>query len=250
MPGGVAALLADPGFWPLVGAGLLAGLIRGFTGFGAAMVFVPLAAIFLPPLGTIVALMVMDVGASLMLARAAFAQARLRHVAGLIAGAVLGLPLGVLLLERLDPTAFRWAAALTSATALALLLSGWRYRGTPGRAATVTVGGVSGFLGGFTGLGGPPVIVFFLGGPDRAMQVRASIIAYFIASSVLTFVVFGLRSALTAENLAWGAALTLPFLAGTLTGTRLFARAGEAQFRGVAYAVIAGAVVLALPLWS
>ncbi|MEM9047553.1 MAG: sulfite exporter TauE/SafE family protein [Pseudomonadota bacterium] len=246
----IAAALASPALWPLAGAAGLAGLIRGFTGFGAAMVFVPLAAIFLSPLATIIALLIMDVGASLMLIRAALPHAQLRHVGGLFAGAAVGLPLGVMLLERLDPVAFRWAAAAISLLALALLLSGWRYRGRPGPAATLGVGGVSGFLGGLTGLGGPPVILFFLGGPERAARVRASIIAYFIAGTVLGFIVFGWRGALTAQTLGWGLVLTPPFVAGTFVGARLFGLAGEAQFRGIAYAVITGSVILSLPLWG
>lgn len=242
--------IAAPEFWPLAGIAALAGLVRGFTGFGAAMVFVPLAALYLPPIAVIVALMIMDVGGSLMLARGAIPQAQGREVGGLFAGAVVGLPLGVLLLERADPQAFRWIVPAIVLAALAAMLSGWRYTGAPGRGATVAVGGASGLLGGFAGLAGPPVILFFLGGPERAVRIRASIITYFIATSVLGFAVFGLRGALSAEALVWAAVLAPAFLAATFAGARMFRLAGEAQYRYVAHVVIAAAALAALPAWD
>lgn len=239
-----------PGTPVLAGIALLAGLVRGFAGFGAAMVFVPLAALVLAPVDVIVVLLMVDVVASLVLTRAALPQARLRPVAGLFVGAVPALPLGVLALDVVEPTAFRWAVAGVVLGALAALLSGWRYRGTPGRAVTVAVGAVSGFMGGFAALAGPPVILFFLGGPERAVQVRASIIIYFLGTALLAFLAFGLRGALSWELFLLAVVLAMPFLAGTLAGARLFRVAGEGQFRHAAYGLIALAAILALPVWS
>jgi uncharacterized protein len=134
--------------------------------------------------------------------------------------------------------------------ALVALVSGWRYRGTPGRGVTLAVGAASGFLGGFAALAGPPVILFFLGGPERAAQVRASIIIYFLGTALLAFVTFGLRGALSGQLVLLAAVLALPFLAGTLAGARLFRLAGEGEFRYAAYMLIALAALLALPVWS
>jgi uncharacterized protein len=197
-----------------------------------------------------VVLLMVDVVASLVLTRAALPQARLRPVAGLFLGAVPALPLGVLALDLVDPLVFRWAVARVVLVALVALVSGWRYRGTPGRGVTLAVGAASGFLGGFAALAGPPVILFFLGGPERAAQVRASIIIYFLGTALLAFVTFGLRGALTGQLVLLAAVLALPFLAGTLAGARLFRLAGEGEFRYAAYMLIALAALLALPVWS
>tara|TARA_R110000850_G_scaffold112379_6_gene226177 strand:- start:705 stop:998 length:294 start_codon:yes stop_codon:yes gene_type:complete len=50
-----------PGLVWLLGAAFVGGLVRGFTGFGTAMVFIPVASLFLTPVSAIAALVVMDI---------------------------------------------------------------------------------------------------------------------------------------------------------------------------------------------
>ncbi|RMH50286.1 MAG: sulfite exporter TauE/SafE family protein [Alphaproteobacteria bacterium] len=228
----------------------LAGLVRGYAGFGAAMVFVPLAALVLDPVATVVVVLIIDVAASLILAAGALRRARLRPVALLFLGAAAGVPLGVRALGAIDPVTFRWLAGVLILLALGGLLSGWRYRDRPGAAATVAVGALSGFMGGFTALAGPPVVLFFLGGPDEAARVRASIIVYFLGTAALSFLSFAMRGLLDGGLMRLALALSPPYLAGTLAGMMLFRLAGDARFRYVACALIALAAVLALPLWE
>lgn len=49
MPEALAGVLATPGLVWLILTISVAGIVRGFTGFGTALVFVPVAGMFLPP---------------------------------------------------------------------------------------------------------------------------------------------------------------------------------------------------------
>jgi uncharacterized membrane protein YfcA len=63
----------------------------------------------------------------------------------------------------------RAMAILVLAVAFALAL-GVRRQRAPGLAATVATGGLAGLLSGSTGIGGPPVILFWLSGQDAAAR--------------------------------------------------------------------------------
>ena len=57
MPEALSQTLALPGVWSLILAMSVAGIVRGFSGFGTALIFVPVAGLFLSPaqvVGTIV----------------------------------------------------------------------------------------------------------------------------------------------------------------------------------------------------
>ena len=54
-------VILDEGvFAYLVLGAVLAGLVRGFSGFGTAMVFIPIAGQVLSPVATLIVLLVMD----------------------------------------------------------------------------------------------------------------------------------------------------------------------------------------------
>ena len=93
----------DPDLWVqvsegrflwLAAAGALAGLVRGFSGFGAAMIFVPVAsALYSPPLA-VATMFLVDTLISLPLAIGAVRQAQWRPVLLIFAGAAATVPLG------------------------------------------------------------------------------------------------------------------------------------------------------------
>ena len=61
MPDAALAALELPGVWWLAATLVAAGIVRGFSGFGSALIFVPVAGIFLP-LGFFTGLFGMNVG--------------------------------------------------------------------------------------------------------------------------------------------------------------------------------------------
>ena len=232
----------------LAASALTAGLARGFSGFGGALIFVPLASAVVGPRSAAPLLLIVDAVAAAGLIPNAWRGAARREVCIMAAGALLGVPLGVLLLTRADPLALRWGLAAVVAALLAVLISGWRYRGRRTRPVTAGVGLVGGLLSGLAQIGGPPVVAFWLSSALSPDVVRANIVLYFAISTVFSGVAY------VAGGLITPAVLMLALLAGPAyglgiyLGSRLFGVASETAFRRICYALIGIAAVVSLPI--
>jgi len=232
----------------LVAVAFGAGLARGFSGFGAALIFVPLASATVGPQVAVPLLLVVDGVMTLGLIPAAVRLATRRDVAFMTAGAVVGVPLGVYLLTRLDPALIRWSIAAIVALLLALLMSGWRYHGTPKAPITVFVGSLAGLLSGAAQIGGPPVVAYWLGGAVPAAIVRANIIFYFAISTVLSAVSYLWGDLITLEVLVLALCVAPLYGLGLWCGSRFFGFASELAFRRICYAMIAAAAAASMPI--
>jgi uncharacterized membrane protein YfcA len=235
-------------------AALAAGLARGFSGFGAALIFIPLASATLGPQAAAPLLMLMDNPTALPLVPRAWAQvterAGRREIGTLLIGALVGAPLGAWLLVAADPVALRWAMCALVAAMLALLTSGWRYHGPVRLRLSIAVGALSGFCSGAAQMGGPPVVAYWLGGAIPAARLRANIVLFFAASGLISFVTY-LAAGLLDTALLWLALAVAPAYAlGLWLGSRMFGLASEAQFRRACLALIALSALLGLPVWD
>lgn len=226
-----------------------AGLARGFSGFGAALIFMPSAsALITPAVAAPVLLLVDNVLATALLPRAW--QAASRHeVAIMAAGALVGVPLGTLVLNHADPLMLRWIIAAVAASMLALLVSGWRYAGTPRPGITMGVGTISGLFGGLAQLSGPPVVAYWLTGHGNAGTIRSNIILFFGATSILSTISYAVSGLITREALMLALILGPLYGLGLYAGSRLFGLASEVLFRRLCYALIAISVIASLPVW-
>jgi uncharacterized protein len=169
-------------------------------------------------------------------------------VLAMSAGAIVGVPFGAWILTQADPIGIRWGISALILLLLAVLVSGWRYRKRPHLALTAAVGGTAGVLSGAAQVGGPPVVVYWLGGAVPAAIVRANIIVYFAISTVLTAATYVVGGILTTEVLKLAALAAPLYGLGLWIGVRLFGLATEASFRRVCFALIAAAAVGSLPL--
>src|ERR1700749_5113343 len=132
----------------------VSGTARGFSGFGSALIFMPLASSMAAPRLVAALLLIIDfVGAAPLLPKA-WQQADRKATAVMVAGALVGVPIGTYFLSRLDPVTTRWIISGFVAALLMLLLSGWRYRGKEHASISVGVGGLAGFCSGLAQTGG------------------------------------------------------------------------------------------------
>ena len=249
MPDALGAALAAPGLVILLGAFAVAGLVRGFAGFGTALIVMPVATIAVPVAEAVALLALSGVASTAALLPRAWREGDRGEVAVLAAPAILAAPLGTYLLMVVPGDALRWAIAVAGGATLAALLTGWRYARRAPAPALAMVGASAGVLGGATGLTGPPVILFYLAGRKAAQGVRANVILFLAALDV------GILAALFASGLVgagvvWLAALVAPvYLAASLAGQAAFRPDRERAFRTVAHAAIGLAILTGLPVW-
>ena len=227
----------------------VAGLGRGFSGFGAALIFMPAGSALVTPAVAAPVLLLADGILSLGFLPRAWKLARRKDVGLMAAGAAAGVPLGTLVLNHADPLALRWVIAGLAFSMLLLLASGWRYHGAPRPGVTTLVGCLSGLFGGLAQLSGPPVVAYWLSGKETHATMRASIILFFGATTLFTFVSYLAAGIITAQSL-WLAALVAPaYAAGLFAGSRAFGLASPQTFRRLSLLLIALSVATSLPLW-
>ncbi|TDK50463.1 TSUP family transporter [Antarcticimicrobium luteum] len=250
MPDALAAALATPGLGWLVLAALVAGMVRGFAGFGAGLVFVPVAAQVLPPLWALITISAMDLLGPIPNIPAALRRADRGDLLRLVGATLLALPLGLAALSMVAPEMFRTTVSLLSLGMLGCLVGGLRYRGPLGPRMVLGTGGAAGFLGGLAALPGPPVILLYMASPNPVAVVRASIMAYLFFFDIALMGVLAVQDALVLVPVLLGLALALPNLAGNLLGAAIFRPGFERIYRAVAYSIIAVSALSGLPLWE
>jgi uncharacterized membrane protein YfcA len=225
----------------------VSGTARGFSGFGSALIFMPLASSIADPRLVAALLLIIDFVAAAPLLPNAWQKADRKATAIMVAGALVGVPIGTYLLTRLEPVTTRWIISTFVFALLLLLLSGWRYRGKDHASIAVGIGGLSGFCSGLAQTGGPPIVGYWLGRPIPSTVARANIVLFFGASDLFSAVSYAATGLITLDAIRFALVVGPVYAGGVWFGASLFGKARETVFRAICYALIAGAVIFGLP---
>jgi uncharacterized membrane protein YfcA len=225
----------------------VSGTARGFSGFGSALIFMPLASSMAAPRLVAALLLLIDFVAAAPLIPNAWKQADRKATAIMVFGALIGVPIGTYFLSRLEPVTTRWIISGFVFALLVLLVSGWRYRGKDHAAISVGIGGLSGFCSGLAQTGGPPIVGYWLGRPIASVIARANILLFFGASDFFSLVSYSLTGLITAQSIKFSFVVGPVYAIGVWFGAQLFGKASETLFRSICYALIAAAVLIGLP---
>jgi uncharacterized membrane protein YfcA len=244
-----SAALADRRFIAAIAVAALSGFVRGFSGFGSALIYIPLIAAVYEPRIAAPTLLLIDLAGSAPFTLREFPRCNWREVGPITITAALAAPVGAMALLA-DPIVLRWIIAAISLCLLAVLASGWRYRGKPTLPVTTGVGIIAGLGSGAVQIAGPAVIIFWLGSADPAMVVRANLMVFFLLMGAITAVIYLAQGILSTDVLALSILLGLPFMTAMWLGARWFHGASDAAYRRAAYAIIVAAAIVSLPLWD
>lgn len=234
----------------VMAAAAIAGTARGFSGFGGALIFVPLASTAIGPRLASALLLVIDGLLTVGMLPNAFRNANRREVFTMASGALVGVPLGTALLALAPTLVVRWTICCIVLLLLAFLISGWRYHGRPKTGLTVGVGGLAGLFGGAAQMSGPPVVAYWLGGAFPPLTVRANLVLYFAVSSVISATSYLLAGLLTLQVLALACVTGPAYGFGLFAGSKLFGLASEKTFRWICFGLIACAALISLPIFD
>src|SRR5882672_2647789 len=226
----------------------ISGTARGFSGFGSALIFMPLASSMAAPRLVAALLLLIDFVAAMPLLPNAWKHADRKATAVMVLGALVGVPIGTWFLTRLEPVTTRWIISGFVAALLALLLSGWRYRGKDHAAISVGIGGLSGFCSGLAQTGGPPIVGYWLGRPIAAVVARANILLFFGASDFFSAVSYAAAGLITMDSIKFAFMVGPVYAIGVWFGASLFGRASDRLFRAICYGLIVLSLIIGLPL--
>ena len=235
-------------FLTATGVALVAGMVRGFAGFGAAMMMTPVFSALYGPAVGISLCMLLEIVVALPLLPRAVQYVDWRRIGLLMAAAVIGAPLGNLVLTEVSPEPMRWAISAIVLSAVALLASGWRFHGAWRAPVTLAIGATSGFLNGLSGMAGPPIAFYYLAGNETTTRVRANLTTYFVFVDVAALAVFLARDLVHWDTGVLALWLAPAVVAGGLLGERLFPLASEAFYRRLALGLLVGVAIGSLIL--
>ena len=224
----------------------IAGLLRGFVGFGAALISIPVFSLVLGPHAAIAVNAVMGLPAVFQLLPEAARRAERPVVLPICIATFAAAPIGTWALVAVDPALMTVAISALVLFMVAILASGWRLRGRISMGKLIAAGVVGGLVQGVAGVGGPPVVAVALSRPGEASQQRANVLALMTAvalSSILPLLYFGL---FTQQTLLIGVMLIPFYSVATALGARYFVLGGERHYRRAALATLAAVSIATL----
>ncbi|RIK46652.1 MAG: hypothetical protein DCC58_02485 [Chloroflexi bacterium] len=207
------------------------GIVFGLTGFGFALVSVPPLLLLYPPETVVTLTLCVGLLISGLVVRDAWEEFQPRVVLTLLPGALVGLFVGVQILNVVDPAWLKAAAGLLVTGYALLVLRGIEPRGMHSRVAPAVAGFASGTLATSVGLSGPPIVMLFTARRLPISAFRSSISVYFVVLSIVALVMLGGGRAIDGDDLITALALTPAGLIGTLAGNRIARRLDPGRFR-------------------
>lgn len=250
MPEIVTDILTLEGLGWLIAGVFLAGAVRGFSGFGAALVYMPIAGQFLPPLWALITLVIMEVFGPIPNLPAAWRAADRAQVARIAVGGAVALPVGLAVLLAVQPEVFRYMVSALVLIMPILMLCGLRLAGPITPRLQYGTGVVSGLVGGIAGLPGPPVILLYMASSTAAAVMRANIMLYLVVVDLALIVVISLTGRMEAVPLLLGLILALPNLLGNLAGAAMFRPERQRLYRMFGLGVMMVVGLTSLPIWD
>ncbi len=219
------------------------GFLRGFLGFGAALVIVPSLSMVLPPVTAVGILVMIELPNILYLVPSSIRDANQKVLKPMLIGLVISLPIGTILLVSTEPKIMRLVIAFILLLTVALLASGWRLKGRIGNGVLFGAGALGGFIQGSAGVGGPPLVTALMSLPDNSINARANIIVALSALSTMNLGALLYHEKITLAVLLFSLLSAPLYIALNFVGVKFFSSYGNLYFRRAALLTI---VVIAL----
>lgn len=234
----------DANLWAFVaGACGVAGIVRGFTGFGFPLIVVTGSSLVVAPAEIVPVALVLDILASLRLLPHVQEDVDRRGALFLSLSAIPLIPVGAYLLAAIDPETMRLAIGVVVLLAVLGIARGFVLSRAPGPLPLSVTGAAAGFLSGIAGMPGPPVILLYLSSPLPVATLRATAVVFFLLTDVVALAALAFYG-LIAMDLLWRVLILAPVVEiAVLGGRKLY---GIVEPKWVKRAALALLAVLAI----
>lgn len=223
----------------------LASFIQVVSGFGSALVAVPLLAMFVGAKTAVVGITILFPLISLRILMRSHADVRWRAAATVFAASLVGLPVGLVIISAANDHVLQGSIAIVVLLFTALL---WRGFTIPehGPVVDAGVGFASGVLATSTGTNGPPLVIALQARGLEPSPFRATLSAVFLAQSVASIAAFALAGRIDGGAMRVFTAGLPALVVATFAGERAFASIGTARFRVLVFALLCSGAAASL----
>jgi uncharacterized protein len=224
---------------------LLSAFVRGYSGFGFSALVISASGLVTNPLNFVAVVVLCEALMSLQAWRGVGRHVDWRRVGYLIAGAAVGMPLGLWALTSISEDAARAVISGYVLLMCVILFAGWQL-GREVRGPVNLVAGVASGLANAPGMGGLPVVAFFAAQTMPAAVFRATLVAYFPLLDVYSAPLY-FMSGLVSWDTLWASLGALPMVfLGNWLGSRHFLHTDPKDFRKFAIGLLAALAVVGL----
>lgn len=213
----------------MLGVSLLAGLIRGFSGFALSATVMASLSSVIPPIELIPICFWLEAVASIFMVRGGVKNADMGVVWGLTIGNVIGVPIGLLILTQLDVEVSKIVALVVILSLASLIFVKVKAQFLATKPGLYISGTTAGVVNGVAAVGGMVVALYVLARDRPAAQMRASLVMFLLISEVGTGTFLFIYDIFTVES-AKRVLVMAPLLAGGIVIGSLFFNPSLAKY--------------------
>ena len=166
----------------------LGGIIRGFIGFGPALITIPIFAYLYSPAEALVLQVIMEIPSTLYLTRLAVKTCNFKTVLPTFISMIFFIPVGMFLVVSMNPTLMRVFISIVVIVLVIILVMNLKLEKLINQKIMITSGALGGFLQGLAGMGGPPIVTILVARNDSGNETRGNIL--FLMSGIVVFSIF------------------------------------------------------------
>jgi len=225
---------------------IVAGIVRGFSGFALSALVMASAVVILPPVELIPICLILELAASLLMARGGWQEADRGTVLGLVIGSTIGVPIGLAFTTTL-PIETSKAIALIIIVVLAIMqLAKIRLSFLATKPGLYGAGLTAGIATGLASVGGMVVALYVLSQDTKAAKMRAALVLFLFISSLTTLISQLLFGVMDLTAFKRGLIMAVPALVGVKIGQMMFVPRLERFYRPFCLTLLTGLAVASL----
>ena len=211
----------------IIGIVTAAGFIQGLSGFGSAIIAIPLLSFFLDIKTSVALVTMLGIIIGLINTRELLQHSDFRRLTPLIASALFGIPVGVVFIPSMRESIVLFILAILLIFYSLYSLRGIKIALFSHPYFAYVSGFFSGYLGATLSISGPPVIFYTAAQNWPAKEKKSLLTSYFLLVSIFTAVGFHISGMLNNRVMILFGYSVIPLIVGTYLGILAFNKIGS-----------------------
>ncbi|UUZ91574.1 sulfite exporter TauE/SafE family protein [Paenibacillus sp. P25] len=216
----------------------LASFVQGVTGFGFALIAVPLLSKIIPLQMVVPIVVLFSFFSNIMILLRVKPYIDLRKMKLLLFSSLIAAPLGTYLLMVVSSNVLKIIIGLIIIVFAFLLIKGYKFPIRNVSMGIIPVGFASGLLNGSISFSGPPVVLFLSNQGVEKNGFRANLTAYAFILNIVTIGSYLLGGLINKEVIHYTCWFIFAMILGVLLGDRVVNKINESQFRKITLLLI------------
>jgi uncharacterized protein len=211
---------------------LLASFTQGITGFGFALIAVPLLSLFIPEIRNITPIIVIySFLTNIIIVYKSRHYIDFRKIIPLVIFGIIATPIGTFMLIYVKVKTLKIVIGLIITITAFAMLRNFKIKIKNEKVSYGIVGLLSGLLNGSTGLSGPPVVLFLTNQHIDKDVFRSNLTFYGIVTNIFAIIIFIMEGIINTSVLHFTILYLPALLIGVFLGIRLSNKINEIIFR-------------------